>query len=401
MDKPKKVVLAYSGGLDTSVMIKWLVEKYDCEVIALTADVGQGEELEPLREKAIKTGASKIYIQDCREEFVKDFIFPALKTNAIYESKYLLATALGRPLITKHLVEIAKKENADAIAHGSTGKGNDQVRFEVSAMALAPELRVLAPVREWELKTREEEIEYAEKKGIPVEATKKNPYSYDLNLWGISIECGVLEDPWVEPPADIYKLTIAPEQAPNQPTYVEIEFEKGVPVALNGKRSNSVDLIVELNKIAGANGVGRTDLVENRLVGIKSREVYEAPAATVLHWAHRELEAITLDRETAHYKELVTQRYSELVYYGLWFSPLKKALDAFIDATQETVTGTIRMRLLQGTCAAVGRKSPYSLYKLDLATYEKGDLFDQSLAKGFVELWGLPIKIAAAVRGKK
>ncbi|MFB3897746.1 MAG: argininosuccinate synthase [bacterium] len=401
MDAPKKVVLAYSGGLDTSVMIQWLIDKYGCEVIALTADVGQGEELEPLREKAIKTGASKIYIQDCREEFVKDFIFPALKANAIYEQKYLLATAIGRPLITKHLVEIAKKENADAIAHGSTGKGNDQVRFEVSAMALAPELKVLAPVREWELKTREEEMEYAQKRGIPVPTTKKSPYSLDLNLWGISIECGVLEDPWVEPPADIYKLTTAPELAPKTPTYVEIEFEKGIPVGLNGKRGNPIEMIIELNKIAGANGVGRTDLVENRLVGIKSREIYEAPAGTVLYWAHRELEAITLDRETAHYKELVTQKYSELVYYGLWFSPLKKALDAFIDATQETVTGTVRMRLLQGNCVAVGRKSPYSLYKLDLATYDKGDLFDQSLAKGFVELWGLPVKIAAAVRGKK
>lgn len=395
---PKKVVLAYSGGLDTSVLIKWLIEKYNCEVIAFTADIGQGEELEVIKEKAIKIGASKIYIEDCKKEFVLDFIFPTLKANAVYEGKYFLATALGRPLIVKHLIEIARKEKADAIAHGSTGKGNDQVRFEVSAMALAPDLQVLAPVREWELKTREDEIEYATKHGIPIPVTKQSPYSIDLNLWGRSIECGVLEDPWIEPPDEVFSLTVAPETAPADPTYIEITFEKGVPVALDGEKLDPVELISKLNQIAGMNGIGRSDLIENRLVGIKSREVYEAPAATVLHCAHRELESLTLDRETFHFKEQIALKYAELVYYGLWYSPLKTALDAFVEKTQETVSGIVKVKLHKGNCIVVGRRSPYSLYAYDLATYEKGDMFDQSLSKGFVQLWGLPIKIVSQIK---
>jgi argininosuccinate synthase len=395
MKKIKKVVLAYSGGLDTSVMIRWLIENYQCEVVAFSADLGQGPEMEIIRKKAIATGASKIYIKDLREEFVEDFIWPALKTNAMYEGKYPLATALGRPLISKHLVEIAKKEKADAIAHGSTGKGNDQVRFEVTAMTLAPEIERLAPVRDWELKTRSEEIDYAKKHKIPVPVTKKSPYSIDLNLWGRSMESGVLEDPWVEPPEEIYELTVNPAKAPKNPTYVEIGFEKGIPVSLNGKKMKGVKLIETLNEIAGKNGVGRIDMVENRLVGIKSRENYEAPAAVVLLAAHRELEALTLDRETLHFKEMLTQKYSELIYFGLWYTPLRYAIDAFVNTTQENVTGVVKVRLQQGNCVPVSRKSPFSQYQMALATYEEGDMFDQKLSKGFVELWGLPSMIAA------
>ncbi len=395
MKKIKKVVLAYSGGLDTSVMIRWLIENYQCEVVAFSADLGQGPEMETIRKKATATGASKIFIKDLRDEFVDDFIWPALKANAIYEGKYPLATALGRPLITKHLVEIAKKEKADAIAHGSTGKGNDQVRFEVTAMALAPEIERLAPVRDWELKTRSEEIDYAKKHKIPVPVTKKSPYSIDLNIWGRSMESGVLEDPWVEPPEEIFELTTNPAKAPKKPTYVEIGFEKGIPVSLDGKKMKGVKLIETLNAIAGKNGVGRIDMVENRLVGIKSRENYEAPAAVVLIAAHKDLESLTLDRETVHYKEMITQKYSDLIYYGLWYSPLRYALDSFVNTTQETVTGVVKVRLQQGTCVPVSRKSPYSQYQMALATYEKGDMFDQKLARGFVDLWGLPVKISA------
>ncbi len=395
MEKVKKVVLAYSGGLDTSVMIRWMKENYGCEVIAFCADLGQGEELTPLEAKAKKTGASKCFIKDIRKEFVEDFLWPALKANAMYEGKYPLATALGRPLIAKHLVEIAKKEKADAIAHGSTGKGNDQVRFEFTAMALAPTMKRLAPVREWELKTRSEEIDYAKKYGISVPVTKKSPYSYDLNLWGRSMESGCLEDPWCEPPEEIYKLTVNPSKAPKKATYVEIEFNKGIPVALDGKKMDGVALIEKLNEIGGKNGVGRIDMVENRLVGIKSRENYEAPAAVILLAAHKDLESLTIDRETLHYKEMLSLKYSEMIYYGQWYTPLRYAMDSFFNVTQENVTGTIRVRLLQGTCVVVGRKSPYSQYQTALATYEEGDQFDQKLAKGFMELYGLPIKIAA------
>lgn len=389
----KKVVLAYSGGLDTSVMIRWLIDNYKCEVIAFAADLGQGQYLEPLRTRAIKTGASKIVIEDLKEEFVKDFVFPSLKGNVKYEKKYPLATALGRPLISKKLVQLAKKFNADAVAHGSTGKGNDQVRFEVSVMALAPELKVLAPVREWELKTREQEIEYAVKNNIPIDVTKKKPYSIDINLWGVSIECGVLENPYTEPPEDIYLWTKSISDAPAKPEYIEIDFEKGIPIGLNGKKLKPVDLILTLNKLGGKHGIGRIDMVENRLVGIKSREIYESPAAEILYNAHHELEALCLDRETFHFKQTLETKYSELIYYGWWFSPLREALDAFINKTQECVTGTVRVKLNKGNAVVVGRKSPYSLYDVNLATYDKGDIFDQKLSIGFVQLWGLPLKV--------
>ena len=400
MGEIKKVVLAYSGGLDTSVILKWLQEEYGAEVITFTADLGQGEDLEKVRERAIKTGASRVYIEDLKEEFVYNYVFPALKAGAVYESKYMLSTALGRPLIAKKLVEIAEKEGADAVAHGCTGKGNDQVRFEVTVSALNPNLKVLAPVREWSMRSREEEIEYAMKHGIPVEATKKSPYSVDLNLWGRSIECGVLEDPWVEPPEEVFKLTVSPKEAPDEPTYLEIEFREGIPVALNGEEMNGVELIQKLNEIAGRNGVGRVDLVENRLVGIKSREVYEHPAATVLHTALRGLEEITLERETRHFKEILANKYAELVYYGLWFHPLREAIDSFMNTIHRTTTGTVRVKLFKGSCAVVGRKSPYSLYDYSLATYEKGDMFDHKAAEGFIKLWGLPLKIKAAVDSK-
>ncbi|MBI5206175.1 MAG: argininosuccinate synthase [Candidatus Firestonebacteria bacterium] len=400
----KKVVLAYSGGLDTSVIIKWLKDKYDMEVIAFSALLGQGgEELEELKEKALKTGASKVYLKDLREEFVNDFIFPALCANALYENKYPLATALARPLIAKHLVEVAIREKADAIAHGSTGKGNDQVRFDVTVMALAPHLKIVTPLRdgEWEFKSREEEIDYARKHNIPVKASKKKPYSLDRNLWGISIECGVLEDPWTSPPEDAYQITCSPKKAPNVSETIEIDFEKGIPVSLNGKKIPSVELIEKLNVIGGKNGVGRVDIVENRLIGIKSREIYEAPAASILLAAHRALEELCLDRETYHFKETLVTKYSELIYYGLWYSPLREALDSFIKSTQKYVSGTVRLSLYKGSCTVTGRKSPTSLYHRNLATYDKEDIFDHTKARGFVELWGLPLKIHGMLRGKK
>jgi argininosuccinate synthase len=393
----KKVVLAYSGGLDTSVMIRWLIEKYGCEVIAFAADVGQGEFLDPLRDKAIQTGASKVYIEDLKEEFARDFCLPTLQANAIYEGKYLLSAAISRPLISRHLVEVARKEKADAVAHGSTGKGNDQVRFDVSVMALEPDLTVLAPVRTWEFKSREEEIEYAKRHGIPVRATKEKPYSIDRNMWGVSIECGVLEDPWIEPPADAYILTRAPEQAPDKPRYLEVDFEKGIPVSIDGEKLPLPDLIVKLNQIGGEYGIGRQDLVENRLVGIKSREVYEAPGATVLYLAHRELENLTLDRDTFHFKESIVTRYTELIYFGLWFSPLKAAMDALVKETQKNVTGTVRMKLYKGHCVPVARKSDLSLYDFSLATYDAADAFDHRAGEAFCKIWGLPLKVRARV----
>ncbi|MFH0871958.1 MAG: argininosuccinate synthase [bacterium] len=396
-----KVVLAYSGGLDTSVMIRWLIEHYGCEVIALAADVGQEEFLEPLREKALKTGASKVYLEDLKDEFARDYCLPVLQANAVYEGKYLLSAAISRPLISKHLVEVARKEEADAVAHGSTGKGNDQVRFEVSVMALAPDLRVLAPVRTWEFKSREEEIEYAKRHDIPVRATKEKPYSIDRNLWGISIECGVLEDPWVEPPADVYIITKAPEEAPDKPRYLEVSFEEGVPVAVDGKEMSVPQLLRSLNQIAGEYGIGRQDLVENRLVGIKSREVYEAPGATVLHIAHRELENLTLDRDTFHFKESLVPRYAELVYYGLWFSPLKGALDAFVKETQRNVSGVVRMKLYKGQCVPVARKSEFSLYDFNLATYDAADTFDHQAGESFCKIWGLPLRVRARVEKRQ
>jgi argininosuccinate synthase len=393
----KKVVLAYSGGLDTSVCLKWLQEEYKAEVITFTADLGQGKELDPVEGIAKGTGAIKVYIEDLREEFVREYVFPALQAGAIYESKYMLATALARPLIGKRLAEIAGAEGADAVAHGCTGKGNDQVRFDVTAMALNPGLKVIAPVREWSMKSRDEEIEYAKRHSIPITVTKESPYSIDANLWGRSIECGVLEDPWAEPPEEVYEITVSPEEAPEKPTYIEIEFLSGVPVKLDGEDIPPVKLIDVLTEIGGANGVGRTSYVEDRLVGIKSRETYECPAAAILFAAHKALEELTLDREMIRYKEeKISHEYSRLVYYGLWFSPLREALDAFVNVSQRNVTGTARVKLYKGTCSVVGVKSPYSLYDQAMATYEAGDMFDHSAAEGFIELWGLPLKIKAA-----
>ena len=390
--KKQKIAVAYSGGLDTSVIVKWLQEKYDADVITVTGNLGQQKELVGVADKAYKTGAKKVYIQDLKKEFVEDYIFPALKAGALYEHVYPMATSLGRPLLAKALVDVAKREKCTAVAHGCTGKGNDQVRFEVSVMALAPELKVLAPLREWEFKSREEEIVYCERHGIPVSATKKNPYSIDENLWGTAIECGILEDPMVEPPQDAYQRTVAPEDAPNKATYVSIKFKEGVPTGLNEKKMDGVSLIEELNKIAGANGIGRIDLVENRLVGIKSREVYEAPAAVTLHFAHTELERLTLDKEVFHYKSKLSDDYATLIYNGLWFSPLKKAMDGFINETQKNVTGLVKVRMYKGNLTVGGRTSPYSLYDTQLATYTVDDTFDHSAAEGFIKIYGLPLK---------
>ena len=394
----KKIVVAYSGGLDTSIIIHWLKNKYDAEIIAYTSDLGQGEYLEPLKKKAIKTGASKIYIEDLREEFVKEYVFPSLKACALYENKYPLATALGRPLIAKRLLEIVKKEKADAVVHGCTGKGNDQVRFEATFAALNPDIEVIAPLREWELKSREEEIDYAIKHKIPVDVTKKSPYSIDRNLWGVAIECGALEDPWNEPPEEAYQITQSPLKASNKPAYIEIYFEAGIPKKLNGKTINSINLIEKLNQLGAQNGVGRIDMVENRLIGIKSREIYEAPAAVILHNAHNALEELVLDRETMHFKEIISQKYAEIIYYGLWHSSLKEALDEFVNKTQENVTGTIKAKLYKGVCTVVGRKSKFSLYSENLATYTSKDTFDHKSAKGFIDIWSLPLKVRALVR---
>lgn len=387
----KKVVLAYSGGLDTSCAIKWLNDK-GYEVIAYIGDVGQKEDFSRVEKRALATGAKKVYVGDLKKEFISDFILPALQAEAVYEGKYLLATALSRPLIARHLVDVAHREKASAISHGCTGKGNDQVRFEVTARILDSSLEIIAPVREWEFKSREEEIDYAKAKGIELNVTKKKVYSIDENLWGISIECGVLEDPYCEPPKDAYQITIDPMLAPAKPTYLEVYFENGVPKKINSKSYPIMDLISYLNEVAGKNGIGRVDMVENRLVGIKSREIYEAPAATCLYTAHKELESLVLDREILHYKAMLSLKYAELVYYGLWYSDLKKAIDSFVGSVQAKVTGTVRLKLFKGSCVCVGRKSVNSLYKEDLATYTEKDKFDQKLAEGFVKLWGLPFQ---------
>ena len=389
-----RIVLAYSGGLDTSVAIPWLGEKYGAEVVAVTMDLGQGRELDDIRERALALGAVRAHVLDVREEFAREFILPALQTGAIYEDRYPLATALGRPLIARHLVRIAELENAAAIAHGCTGKGNDQVRLDVSARALNPRISVIAPAREWGM-TRPDEIEYARARGIPVPATVESPYSTDANLWGRSIECGVLEDPWQEPPDEIYTLTKSPTECPDEPAYLEIEFEGGVPVKVNGVPMPLVELIGSVETIAGAHGVGRVDMVENRLVGIKSREIYEAPAAQVLHAAQAELTKLVIPRDLERIRHDMARLYADLVYNGLWFTPTREAIDAFTRTIEERVTGVIRVKLFKGGCTVVGRRSPFALYDHALATYDAGDRFDHTAAVGFIKIWGLPVETAA------
>lgn len=398
--KANKVVLAYSGGLDTSIIIPWLKENYGAEVIAFAADVGQGAELDGLEEKALRTGASKCIIEDLREEFASEFVLPCLRAGAVYERKYLLGTSFARPLIARRQVEIAEAEGADAVSHGCTGKGNDQVRFELAFKALNPKLKIIAPWREWDLKSREDEIEYALERKIPITATKEKIYSEDRNLWHISHEGGILEDPWAEPEESMFVLSVSPEKAPDRPQYVEIEFEAGNPVAVDGQRLGPVELISLLNRIGGAHGVGRTDLVENRLVGMKSRGVYETPGGTLLLAAHRELESLALDKATLHYKDLLAARYAELVYNGEWFAPLRYAMDAFVDSIQTRVTGSVRLKLYKGNIIIAGRKSPCSLYREDLATFAEDAVYNQKDAEGFINLFGLPYRVEALLQNK-
>ena len=396
MSRPiHRIVLAYSGGLDTSVAIPWLKEKYGAEIIAVTLDLGQGRELSQIRERAMSTGAIRCHVLDVRDEFARDYIVPALQADALYEERYPLATALSRPLIAKKLVDIAHMENATTIAHGCTGKGNDQVRIDVSARAIDPDISVIAPARESGM-TRPEAIAYARARNVSVPATTASPYSTDQNLWGRSIECGVLEDPWTEPPDDIYTLTKAPADAPAAPSYVEIEWHDGVPTAVSGVEMPLVELVNSLETIAGVHGVGRIDMVENRLVGIKSREIYEAPAARLLHEAHRELEGLVIPRDLQRLKQRLSQEYADIIYNGLWYSPTRSAIDAFVQSIQPRVTGTIRLKLYKGDCRVVGRKSAFALYDHGLATYDKGDTFDHSAAEGFIKIWGLPVETAAA-----
>lgn len=393
----EKILLAYSGGLDTSVAIHWLKEKYDCDVVTVTIDVGQSDDLKDAMRRAKAIGAAKSWVIDVKKEFVDEYVLPALKANALYEGNYPLSTAIARPLMVAKLVEMAKRLDASSIAHGCTGKGNDQVRFEVSIMALAPDIKILAPTREWGM-SREEEILYAKQNGIPIPVTVDKPYSIDESIWGRAIECGVLEDAWVEPPEDIYGWTKGHASSPDKAEYVEIGFVKGKPVSLNGEDMEFLDLIYKLNELAGNHGIGRIDHIENRLVGIKSREVYEAPAALVLIKAHQDLESMVMTKDLLHYKKGVEQHYSDMVYDGLWFSPLKAALDAFIDKTQELVTGTVKLKLFKGSAVIVGRESPYSLYDTELSTYDKGDAFDHTAAKGFIYVWGLPLKVGSMVK---
>ena len=393
----EKVVLAYSGGLDTSVAIPWLKDKYGVEVIALTIDVGNEKDFTAVKEKALKVGALKAIVIDAKEMFVKYFCFPAVQANALYEGVYPLATALSRPLMAKLLVDVASEEGATAVAHGCTGKGNDQVRFDVGVHALAPQLKVIAPAREWKM-TREETIDYARSHNVPIPVTKKSPYSIDENVWGKAIECGVIEDPWVEPPADVWTMTKSPENAPNKPEYVEIGFDKGIPVSLHGEELDGLTLINRLNELAGEHGIGRVDHIENRLVGIKSHELYEAPAAIVLIRAHEALEALTLTKDQLRFKSRVAIEMADIIYNGLWFGGLSRDLSAYIQSSQRYVTGAVRMQLYKGNAQVVGRKSPKSLYNLSLATYDKGDTFDQSAAVGFIHLWGLPVATQAQVQ---
>src|SRR5690348_3295463 len=395
---PEKVVLAYSGGLDTSIIIPWLKENYSCEVIAMVADVGQGDDLDAVVEKAYKTGASKVVVEDLREEFLAGYVFPSLKAGAVYEHKYLLGTSMARPVIAKRQVEVAKKVGATAVAHGCTGKGNDQVRFELTYQALAPHLKVIAPWREWKLNSREECLDYAEARGIPVEASRAKIYSRDRNLWHLSHEGAELEDPDSEPRPDMWQLTKSPQDAPDKPEQVEISLEHGTPVALNGKQLAPVALVEKLNEIGGRNAIGRVDLVENRFVGIKSRGCYETPGGTLILTAQRELESLCLDRDLLHYKQEVSLKYAELVYYGLWFTPLRESLDAFINSTQQNVTGTVKLGLYKGNVNTLSRKSPFSLYRTDIASFTMGDSYDQKDAEGFIRILGLPARSQAWLR---
>lgn len=401
MKKYNKVVLAYSGGLDTSVMIQWLKDNYGCEVIAVAANVGQGDELDGLKEKALKTGASKIYIEDLTKEFVEEYVFPTIQAGAVYENKYLLGTSFARPIIAKRLVEIAKAEGADAIAHGCTGKGNDQVRFEVSIKAFAPNMPVIAPWRTWELNSREKEIEYAEQHNIPLKINRDTNYSKDKNLWHLSHEGLDLEDPANEPDYEkILEMGVTPEKAPDTPTYVEIDFEKGVPVAVDGQKLDAVELVAKLNQIGGANAIGIADIVENRLVGMKSRGVYETPGGTILYHAHEVLETLCLDKDTMHYKQKIALEFADLVYNGKWYTPLREALSAFVESTQQTVTGTVKLKLYKGNLINAGVTSPYSLYSEEIATFGEDNVYDQADSQGFINLFGLPVKVKALLDEK-
>ena len=404
MSEIKKVVLAYSGGLDTSIIIPWLKESYNnCEVIAVSADVGQGTELDGLEEKALKTGASKLYIEDLKEEFIQEYVYPTVQAGAVYENKYLLGTSFARPIIAKRIVEIAKAEGADAICHGCTGKGNDQVRFELTIKAFAPEMTIIAPWREWSIKSREEEIEYAEAHNIPLKINRETNYSKDKNIWHLSHEGLDLEDPANEPQYNhpgFLELGVSPEQAPDKPTYVTIHFEKGKPTAINGKEMNGVEVVTTLNELGGKNGVGLADIVENRLVGMKSRGVYETPGGAILYHAHNKLEELCLDRDTFHYKQQIGLKFAELVYYGQWFTPLREALSAFVDSTQQTVTGDVKLKLYKGNIIDAGVTSPYSLYDPEIATFDEDEVYNQADADGFINLFGLPIKVYAHMKAK-
>lgn len=398
----KKVVLAYSGGLDTSVIIPWLKENYNnCEVIAVTADLGQGDELDPVHDKALKSGASKCYILDLKKEFIADYVWPVVKAGAVYEKKYLLGTSFARPLIAKRLVEIAEKEGADAVAHGATGKGNDQVRFELSVKALAPQLAIIAPWREWSIRSREDAIDFAEAHNIPIPVTKEHDYSMDRNMWHLSHEGSDLEDPWNAPKDALFIVTNTPETAPDKAEYVELEFEQGVPVAVNGKKMSPATIVENLNEIGIRNGVGICDMVENRLVGMKSRGVYETPGGSIIYYAHNELENLCLDRATMSYKQMVGIKYSELVYDGMWFSPLREALAAFVDETQKTVTGTVRLKLYKGNIISAGAKSSYSLYSQEYVTFGADEVYNQADASGFINLFGLPLTVRALMKQGK
>ncbi len=391
----KKCVLAYSGGLDTSIIVPWLRNNYGCEVIAFCANLGQGDELEGLEEKALASGASKVYVEDLRAEFLTDYVFPTMQAGAIYEREYLLGTSMARPLIAKRMVEIAEMEGADAVAHGATGKGNDQVRFELTVMALNPKLRIIAPWREWNIRGRRDALDYAAEHNVPVKATEDRIYSQDRNLWHLSNEGGPLEDPWTEPPVDMFEWTANPEEAPDEPEYVELYFRQGIPERINGVARGPVGLLEELNALGAKHGIGRVDLVENRLVGMKSRGVYETPGGTILYKAHAALEQLCLDKDTLHYKQQVGLRYAELVYNGQWFTPLREALDAFVQSTERNLTGTVRLKLYKGNVILAGRQSPFSLYREDYVTFDEDDVYNQADAEGFIKLFGLPMKVRA------